>query len=472
LNSDKGVEIRRFFVEENSSTNFELLLNKIRHVFGSVLDGYSIVLCWKDEDGDNITFSSDEELICALNSKENETFKIYITSSNLENSPTNPFPNQNELFEHPGITCDACDGPVRGIRYKCTVCPDFDLCENCEKKSLHGEHPMLRICDSTTLPIIAPSEPVRNQKRKKNSNVKPYDVEEFLPPHIRRQYGCRDGPWGGPGCHFWKKKHLRQMMNHCRNSQFDTAGKNGKDSDKIISSSDEENIAQDTNEENFQELTQRFSKLKCGKENKLSQKNRSIRKNENLTRKINTCKERLRKLKSKQESIFDSGELETKSSLDENSFDHLDGQADEENSINHAILESGDPKLSNNHHVGLLYPRLNSDGSPISSSQPLVNAANNFEMKNAFVGEPSQRHSSNEPEEWMILSKNVISAPTATTDQEESVLPPHPNPQVNKALAQLKVMGFTDEGGWLTKLLETKNGDINQLMDVILPCKK
>lgn len=52
--------------------------------------------------------------------------------------------------EHPLVICDACDEPVRGIRYKCmsSECEDFDLCERCESDPIprHSiEHRFLKI---------------------------------------------------------------------------------------------------------------------------------------------------------------------------------------------------------------------------------------------------------------------------------------------------------------------------------------
>ena len=45
---------------------------------------------------------------------------------------------RREGYVHRGVTCNSCGSmPIRGIRYRCANCSDFDLCENCESLQLH-----------------------------------------------------------------------------------------------------------------------------------------------------------------------------------------------------------------------------------------------------------------------------------------------------------------------------------------------
>jgi len=48
---------------------------------------------------------------------------------------------------HHGVTCDGCNqSPIKGARFKCKICPDFDLCEDCESKDIHpADHPMYKL---------------------------------------------------------------------------------------------------------------------------------------------------------------------------------------------------------------------------------------------------------------------------------------------------------------------------------------
>jgi hypothetical protein len=46
---------------------------------------------------------------------------------------------------HTGVECDGCKGSVIGFRYKCVICPNYDLCEKCSSAGVHSEHNMIKI---------------------------------------------------------------------------------------------------------------------------------------------------------------------------------------------------------------------------------------------------------------------------------------------------------------------------------------
>lgn len=56
-------------------------------------------------------------------------------------------PSQEGPVVHPRVICDGCGtNPITGVRYKCSVCNDFDLCADCEANTDHdATHAFLKI---------------------------------------------------------------------------------------------------------------------------------------------------------------------------------------------------------------------------------------------------------------------------------------------------------------------------------------
>ncbi|KAF3694300.1 Sequestosome-1 Protein kinase C-zeta-interacting protein [Channa argus] len=162
LGKDEAVkEIRRFTVDQDVSCSFEYLSRKTAGVFNN-LQNTSFNMYYRDEDGDLVAFSSDDELMMGLACVKDNTFRLFIKEKKehrrdfpLHALPPFAFgpPSQHGPPNHhippplhPKVTCDGCEGPVVGTRFKCSVCPDYDLCSTCQAQGTHTEHVLLPIC--------------------------------------------------------------------------------------------------------------------------------------------------------------------------------------------------------------------------------------------------------------------------------------------------------------------------------------
>ncbi len=81
--------------------------------------------------------------------KDEEPFRLIVQTSGAKSEASPSLSSaitgncQGEI--HWGVTCDGCQGAVKGFRYKCFQCPDFDLCGKCETAGLHPGHPLIRV---------------------------------------------------------------------------------------------------------------------------------------------------------------------------------------------------------------------------------------------------------------------------------------------------------------------------------------
>lgn len=117
---------------------FEELKNYAKNLFPMLTDiekTNELQFAWIDDENDCVLISSNLELEEAFRTMR-AGGKGYLRFEVRPHSQTQPCSGGNMNQLHVGVTCDECGQcPIVGIRYKCSVRSDYDICQSCEGKN-------------------------------------------------------------------------------------------------------------------------------------------------------------------------------------------------------------------------------------------------------------------------------------------------------------------------------------------------
>ncbi|XP_071786830.1 sequestosome-1-like [Asterias amurensis] len=455
-----GKEIRRFSVDPTVAANYEYMSKKVAQVFPSLGSPDNFTLAWKDTDEDLITFSSDEELVEALGQRDGDVFRIFVKETKTSRGSDgydgrSPNVREEDIF-HPGVVCDGCNSPIRGPRFKCIECPDYDLCKRCESKGLHEEHQFVK----------------------------------FRKPQIGRTrlggFGCNPGMWrafsgghGHPGWrHWWLQQQQQQQQQYCQREQqqcgstdnpqqkSEGAGPKPEGTSQADASQgygpgfpDPANFLRDIGQSVAQmldplgidvdiDVAHNGERRKCGGGRGHGRRFYGGGYPHGHGHGSKKCKKGKGKWKyhcSSDEEKEQGGEAakdETVSEASPGTSEEMKGAKAQEA----MDTEGNDGQRRREESGWTMLDESDSTGGSSSQSKPSPSAPTFPQTDLTVDGEADK------------LKDLHIST--------------HPDERIANALSYMQAMGYDNEGGWLTHLLETKNGDINRALDAIKFGKK
>ncbi|KAM4764171.1 sequestosome-1 isoform 3-T3 [Cyanocitta cristata] len=396
-------EIRRFSLPPPA--RYRAIYDRVAELFQGLLRAGpppAFRMHYKDEDGDLIAFSTDEELELAMPYVQDGVFRVYIKEKKEckreHRSQCSQEPPRNMV--HPNVICDGCEGPVVGTRFKCSVCPDYDLCSTCEGKGIHKEHNMVMFQS----PLLNPFEwlPRGRWLRKMRHGVPPF-------PWMH----C----WGYPG-----------PAAPCQNSEQPEA------TAAASSAPPAEGIEVDIDVEHRGERS-KVTPTSANQENTNAEATSSAPTQNVQTKADWNNTESATQVNVVAEQIQDMVIDPVPTQMEDGSFhsqEHSESSSSSggEEDWTHLSSKEVDP----------------STGELQSLQMPDTDGPSSLDVPQ----DPPQ--------------------PGPTGLREAALyphLPPEADPRLIESLSQMLSMGFSDEGGWLTRLLQTKNCDIGAALDAI-----
>jgi hypothetical protein len=497
-------EVRRFVVDKAVSTSFTYLQEKLCVVFPQ-LNHKIFSVSWTDEEGDMVTIAMDEELIIALTEMQGPVYKLVVNVKSQKKSENTKNDSQQESQIHPGVTCDACEKqPIEGYRYKCVVCDDFDLCGSCEAAGLHPGHNMMRIANPE---MVFPQRlfkrihkmQERAEKSRSRHGKETVDASAGLsgavpPPNfgfpgrgrgmfrVRGMNGFRGmggmrgcsgvGAWAGPAFDAMMRGWVGEQPMGNPENQGNKTESNGATNHAF-----EHNHVHESAFEAAQEAHEQAH---------------------------NAATEAAAAASAAQEAHNVAFEQ----------FATMTGSADYLKHVGTFVAAALDP-LGIDVQVDIETPEgtrntvkssTRSTSSVCSSTSSNVQEENTQNQKDGDNKDDKTKLDSNksfplppsDDEEWTIVAdKNDDSKsveipiqiikegkkdqlyPSLPENFTDATAPPATAPDANPSDQKIQValqaminMGFSNEGGWLTSLLEAKNGDIGKVLDILQPVKK
>ncbi|ROT64427.1 hypothetical protein C7M84_017630 [Penaeus vannamei] len=541
-------EVRRFGLAEGIATNFTCLKEKVCSVFG--LGQQDITLSWKDSEGDLIVISSDEELVEAiadsLSKQKLQLFKVSVTvGTRPDLGLNNSLPGSQQGAVHEGVVCDGCEGSVRGFRYRCVSCRDFDLCAACEFKGKHSEHRMMRMPKPDTkvsvvdvvhqssggrsiMVLLATSPPTLACTLK-------LTVGQDSPPHLPQQevlgwlellpHLVEDGEVleatgamvamaatvvmatvGSEGAVVVEEEASGAAPGPCPFMDMEHDGPNPQQVAEEAQQMAEE-VAQQAHRFASQMASEHVANVMrgiwtawTGGQNNPINGSHASGDNEKKAEDKNDTQgskppgeDYLKSVGETVATILDPLGIDVEVSVEHNgirqrcSLGSEDIPSRQGSAASTPEVPSKGP-CSEAGSVGSgrsINIEVQTDDQPTSQASKSTSAgAEEMEVSSPAGEQMEAEHNASDTEDWTLVNQeaapevqSTAQQPSAPSDRRVeypnlSELTPHPNPTIQRALDQMQSMGYNNEGGWLTNLLEIKGGDINQVLDILQPVNK
>ncbi|CAF0765214.1 unnamed protein product [Brachionus calyciflorus] len=415
-NLSQASEIRRFALVYSSNGLYEQLIEKIKTAYNGLIQSTDeIKTYWQDEENDLVCFSTDHEAMYAIdlqaalkissNSMSTPIFKVYVSVK--KQSAFEETPNEAPQI-HQGIVCDGCEGSVKGTRYTCTVCPDFDLCSSCKNKGTHKEHDFITF-----------TKPVRQR--------------------------C---PYGGRNRGFFRGMHRQG----CRNQTHEQSSTNSTFNNPFSGlfpfiSSAIPTVNNPEQLKNFGEHLKQFLDP-FGIDVDYYVDSKDAKKDDK---------------KSEEEK-----KSEEKKNEKDTSFENVDVKMETMDDLK--LNESQTRASSSSTFMG---SSSSASASAESFFEKVPSAPQNFkesiEMAANSLKEAFEKQSFAEfPKLSSLKTEEKLEE---NEDSGFNVVDIEKELKYIKCVDQLKAMGYTDEAGWLTRLVIAKDGNMNSVLDALQPSK-